>query len=510
MPLNAEFDVIIFGAGPAGSVLAERLTRKGFHVAVVDRQGFPRYAIGESLPPSVFLLLQRIGILKASTNHNFLRTTGTWAAWGSKTLAFNAHSARHSRGFQVERASFDALLLDAARSCGAVFFERWRPIAFERVTAGWRLTLCSSSGKTCSVKARILCDATGRARVLARSLGLKPSVQASLVGLVGYWDLPNAKPGPDGYNTLVESLPNGWAYTIQLSRRLRVAGFMTDREQLPRNLRTQARQLYAQALQRAKHVSSRLRDAHWDGQVRIFAANPSLMNPCCGRDWLLVGDAASTLDPLCSQGVQKAIASALAALPVINTLLLHPERADSTIAFYCQRELSLFENHLATLSRYYEREKRWQAQSFWHQRRAASPSLSASPTSRSKSNASVLRVRNRDRIALASGTRVVRRPVVEDGLVKLQPVVTSLTNKRGIRYCGAVCLPDLLALLADAPTLAQLTSRYQHEHQASLSAIRGAIRLLLSSGLANVAVTKRKVGMRVRPDQTVCTGDGTW
>jgi flavin-dependent dehydrogenase len=495
MPLSTEFDVVILGAGPAGSVLAERLSRKGFHVALVDRQRFPRYAIGESLPPSVFLLLQRTGILKPSTTCDFPRTTGTWTAWGSETLAFNAHSVRHSRGFQVERAAFDTLLLDAARSSGAVFFEGWRPVAFQRVTAGWRLSLCSSAGKSRAVKARFLCDATGRARVLARSLGLKPSVEGSLVGLVGYWDLPGVEPGPDGYNTLVESLPNGWAYTIQLSRRLRLAGFMTDREQLPRNLRTQARQLYAQALQQTKHLPPRLRDAHWDGHVHIFAANPSLMSPCCGRDWLLVGDAASTLDPLCSQGVQKAIASALAAVPVINTLLLHPERVDSTIAFYCQRELSLFKNHLATLSRYYRREQRWQAQPFWRQWQATSPSLSLSPVAKSSSSSSVLRVRTRDRITPSSGARIVRRPVVEDGFVKLQPVVTSPTNKRGIRYCGAVCLPDLLVMLADAPTLAQLTTRYRRKHRASPSAIRVAIGLLLSLGMAKVAATKRNAGM---------------
>jgi len=483
--------VVILGTGPAGSVLAQRLCKEGFRVALVDRQHFPRYAIGESLPPSVFLLLERIGILKASACCDFPRTTGTWTAWGSETLVFNAHSARQSRGFQVERAAFDTLLLDAARASGTVFFDGWRPVEFQHITGGWKLGLCSSMGKSLAMKARFLCDATGRARVLARSLGLKPSTHGSLVGLIGYWDLPDVQPGPDGHNTLVESLPNGWAYTIQLSRFQRVAGFMTNRDRLPGNLSTQSRRLYAQALQQTRHVFSRLQDALWDEHVHIFAANSSLMNPCCGRDWLLVGDAASTLDPLCSQGVQKAIASALAAGPVVNTLLLHPQRADSAIEFYCQRELSLFESHLATLATYYQRESRWKTLPFWRGQQVASIFHSTPSIVRARSRSSRLRLRPSDRITRSAGTRIIRRPVVEGGFVILRPVVTSTVKKRGIRYRGEICLPELLAMLTDAPTLAQLTIRYRKKHRASASAIRMAIRFLLSLSMAKVVRTTK-------------------
>ena len=63
MSTRVDFDVLILGAGPAGSVLAHQLTRKGYRVALADREKFPRYAIGETLPASVSLLLKRAGIV---------------------------------------------------------------------------------------------------------------------------------------------------------------------------------------------------------------------------------------------------------------------------------------------------------------------------------------------------------------------------------------------------------------------------------------------------------------
>ena len=58
-------DVLVLGAGPAGSVLAHRLASRGFQVAVVESQKFPRYAIGETLTPGVESLLKQAQVLSA-------------------------------------------------------------------------------------------------------------------------------------------------------------------------------------------------------------------------------------------------------------------------------------------------------------------------------------------------------------------------------------------------------------------------------------------------------------
>ncbi len=50
------YDVLIVGAGPAGSTLGYHLAQTGIKVLIVDRVPFPRYRIGESLTLEAVLL----------------------------------------------------------------------------------------------------------------------------------------------------------------------------------------------------------------------------------------------------------------------------------------------------------------------------------------------------------------------------------------------------------------------------------------------------------------------
>jgi flavin-dependent dehydrogenase len=481
------FDVIVLGAGPAGSVLAQQLCAKGYRVAIAEREKFPRYAIGETLPASVDLLLRRSGVLDSDSVVEGSPTTGNLSAWGSARVRFQSHSDHGTvPGFQVSRSAFDNQLLTAARRAGATVFEECRTTELRHENPGWTVVLrCRQPGNDAKLSARFLCDATGRSRLVARHLRLVQAVHGRLLGLVGYWSATRAQDEADGFNTLVESLPTGWFYTARLNSTQRVAGFMTDRRLLPPNLRSTAEKIYLTTLSGTRHVKRRLGGFVIDGDIHIFPAYPSVVDPCSGKDWILVGDAASTLDPLCSQGVQKAIASALTGCIAVHTLLSHPERHNSVREFCWVRERAGFQSHLSALSAYYSRERRFLQKPFWKQRGNIGPELLPKKDHRRPA----LHL-GREKLTLGNQTRMIECPVIDGEYVEIRPAVTAPLAERGIRYCGEVCVPDVVELLGErSATLSTLLSRYRRLHRGiSAAAFTRGIASLLQMEVLQRAV----------------------
>ena len=60
----ASCDVLVVGAGPAGSACAQWLARQGLDVVLVDQHDFPRDKVcGDGLIPDAHHALQRLGVL---------------------------------------------------------------------------------------------------------------------------------------------------------------------------------------------------------------------------------------------------------------------------------------------------------------------------------------------------------------------------------------------------------------------------------------------------------------
>src|SRR5438552_7770760 len=158
-------DVVVLGAGPAGSATAITCAKAGLCVALLEREEFPRAAPGETLHPGVLPLLRRLGVENDVLAAGFVRHEGHFVTWNGPRhfVPFGRDSHGPWQGLQAWRPDFDNILLAHARRLGVKI---WQPCRAHRViveneqVAG----IETSSGL---VGATYVVDATGRRSWLA-------------------------------------------------------------------------------------------------------------------------------------------------------------------------------------------------------------------------------------------------------------------------------------------------------------------------------------------------------
>src|SRR5260221_10342637 len=162
-------DILIIGAGPAGSTASALLAEMGHRVLVLEREKFPRYHIGESLLPFTYQPLKRLGLVDRMKKSAFVKKYSVQfvSPSGPANLPFYFFD-RYDREtvaqtWQVLRSEFDQMLLDNARSRGAKVQEQ--TTVTELLTEGGRVTGApakTSDGKTSEFRASITLDCTGK------------------------------------------------------------------------------------------------------------------------------------------------------------------------------------------------------------------------------------------------------------------------------------------------------------------------------------------------------------
>lgn len=116
--MKTNYDVIVIGGGPGGSTIATLLQRKGWDVALFEKESFPRYHIGESLVPGCVPILQELGVFKELDVVGFQRKYGITFVWGEDTEPWRIRwdetpsEITKNYTFQVERSKFDSVLLE--------------------------------------------------------------------------------------------------------------------------------------------------------------------------------------------------------------------------------------------------------------------------------------------------------------------------------------------------------------------------------------------------------------
>ncbi|HKP81647.1 MAG TPA: NAD(P)/FAD-dependent oxidoreductase [Pyrinomonadaceae bacterium] len=298
------FDVIIAGAGPAGSSAAIHLARKGVRVLLVEQKKFPRAKLcGEFISPECQKHFENLGVEEAmSTSQPAALTETVFYSSGGHHINVPSSWFGGPAALGLSRAVMDNVLLRRAQDCGVTLLEGvsvTEPILHATEVKGVRV-------KENEYLAPLTIDATGRASILTKKLHrTEPKSKPKLVAFKAHLRNTRVAPSaceiyfyPDGYGGLstVEGEISNLCFIISAKQVKRYSSNpdVVMREMVMKNRRA------AYTLEHAQPISEWL-SASW--------ARFGRQQPCPAKGLLTIGDSAAFIDPFTGSGMLMALES---------------------------------------------------------------------------------------------------------------------------------------------------------------------------------------------------------
>lgn len=328
--VNQNYDVVIIGAGPSGSVAASLLVADGLSVLILEKQHFPRFSIGESLLPQCMEFLKEAGLEQAldryAEEYGFQFKNGAAFHKQGKNSAFDfteKFSAGRGTTYQVKRAIFDKLLADETEKKQVEIRYGHQVDSVLTLQPEVCLEVSDDDGSAYQVRAKFLLDGSGFGRVLPKLLKLElPSEFPVRHSYFSHFKDGIDCPEFDRDKILITVNPNFsdvWYWLIPFSDGSASVGVVGLPERFDASLAPI--DTLMNFINQDPNLQRLMKNATPIGEARSIKGYSADVTKLWGDNFALLGNAGEFLDPVFSSGVTIAMKSASLAAPLVKRQL---------------------------------------------------------------------------------------------------------------------------------------------------------------------------------------------
>ena len=322
---SEKVDVLVIGAGPAGTVAASIINKAGYTVKIVEKLKFPRFVIGESLLPRCMEALEEAGFLDAVKEKGFQEKFGAKFVKNGKVCDYffaDQFTPGWSWTWQVPRGEFDKTLADTCEQMGI-------PVHYETTVTGITFNGSNSittvediNGNKSEIEARFIVDGSGYGRVIPRLFNMDrpsslPPRKAFFTHVV---DTKRTMDDEPNRITIIVHQMGIWIWVIPFSNGKTSVGFVGEPTFFKDTEGTPEEQLRA-LLASEPYLRDRMKDVEFVFEPKTLESYSVSVSKFYGEGFVLTGNVTEFLDPVFSSGVTLAtVSSQLAAHLVIKKL----------------------------------------------------------------------------------------------------------------------------------------------------------------------------------------------
>ncbi len=322
-------DVLVIGGGPAGSAAGFWLAKAGRDVCVLERKEFPRdKTCGDGLTPRAVHQIREMGLEPAIAAHHHRHDGLRAVAHGiTLELAWPEHPVFPSYGYVVRRRDLDRMVAEHAAGAGARVLsstEAVRPLVRDGLVTG-AVVKDKRTGETRDIRARYVIVADGSLSRFGRALGASRNKSYPQgIAIRGYFDSPlSADPWIESCLDVRDRAGNampgyGWIFPLgDGTINVGIGLLSTFKGYKDVNTTHLMSEWAATAPQRWGIDPDAMLAPPTGGRLPMAGS----VNPKVGPNWLLVGDAAGSINPFNGEGIDYAYETARMAADLVDEAL---------------------------------------------------------------------------------------------------------------------------------------------------------------------------------------------